>query len=124
MKKKFLKYICEEVKKGSVVFSVIEPTLEECDYLCNNGISVIKGEGKTLYLMDNQIVFLDTIIFTEENRFWFDINKKLAYCYANFFIFGGVGFYLCYNFFEIIYIMNIFASNYFSPVLIIASIFS
>ena len=31
MKKKFLKYICEEVKKGSVVFSVIEPTLEECD---------------------------------------------------------------------------------------------
>lgn len=66
MRKKLLDYIIKESKNKKLVSTIIEPTLEECNFLYKRKISVVKTRNKFIYEPTNYIELIDTFEFFRE----------------------------------------------------------
>lgn len=66
MRKKILYYIINETKKRRLILTSFVPTLEECDFLHKNKVSVIRSKRCFIYRPINYILLLDTSEFYRE----------------------------------------------------------
>lgn len=66
MRKKILQYIIKETRNKKLVSTLLEPTLEECNYLYKHKISVVKSRTKFIYEPTNYIELIDTFEFCRE----------------------------------------------------------
>lgn len=68
MRKKLLEYIIKESRNKRLISTIINPTLEECNYLYKNKISVVKTRNKFIYEPTNYIELIDTFEFCREKQ--------------------------------------------------------
>lgn len=66
MRKKLLEYIIKESRTKRLISTIINPTLEECNYLYKNKISVVKTRNKFIYEPTNYIELINTFEFCRE----------------------------------------------------------
>ena len=67
MRKKLLEYIIKETKNKDLFSTIIEPTLEECDFLYDHKISIIKIREKYTFEPINYTELVDVFKFHREN---------------------------------------------------------
>lgn len=67
MRKKFLEYIIKETKNKDLFSTVIEPTLEECDFLYDHKIFTTKTRVKYTFEPIDYIELVDIFKFHREN---------------------------------------------------------
>lgn len=66
MRKKLLDYIIKESKNKKLVSTIINPTLEECNFLYKRKIYVVKSRTKFIFEQTNYIELIDTFEFFRE----------------------------------------------------------
>ena len=66
MRKKLLEYIIKETKNKRLISTIINPTLEECNFLYKRKISIVKSRTKFIFEQTNYIELLDTFEFFRE----------------------------------------------------------
>ncbi len=66
MRMKLLDYIIKESKNKKLVSTIINPTLEECDFLYKHKISVLKTRTKFIFSPTNYVELYDTFEFFRE----------------------------------------------------------
>ena len=67
MRKKLLEYIIKETKNKDLISTTIELTLEECDFLYDHKISIIKTRVKYTFEPTNYTELIDIFTFHREN---------------------------------------------------------